>query len=179
MGRIIYCYECEGEFPQEEYVDGCCPTCGAKHPQYDYPSDETCGKCFCYLDPEDNYCRHCGTKAGVKFEPRWNIMDTLYGPPPIPTEHTCKYCGNQWTSYDFDWTDEEIRYFCPNCGKEEYNLEEGSMKNYKTLEELIKDYLDKSEREQQLQQMSNEEIDILIEHMRNIQGKIYLKSFKK
>ena len=50
---------------------------------------------------------------------------------------------------------------------------------YKTLEELINDYPDKKEREIQLHKMRNEEIDILIQHTRNIQGKNYLASFKK
>ena len=50
---------------------------------------------------------------------------------------------------------------------------------YKTLEELINDYPDKKEREIQLHKMRKEEIDILIQHTRNIQGKNYLASFKK
>ena len=50
---------------------------------------------------------------------------------------------------------------------------------YRTLDELIKDYPDKTEREAHLKRMSNQEIDTLISHMRNIQGKIYLSSFKK
>lgn len=50
---------------------------------------------------------------------------------------------------------------------------------YKTLEDLAKDYPDKSAREAQLKKMSNAEIDNLINHMHNVQGKIYLKSFKK
>ena len=50
---------------------------------------------------------------------------------------------------------------------------------YKTLEELTNDYPDKKEREIRLRKMRNEEIDILIQHTRNIQGKNYLASFKK
>ena len=50
---------------------------------------------------------------------------------------------------------------------------------YKTLDELAKKYPDKTKREAQLRQMSDSEIDTLISHMNNVQGKIYLKSFKK
>ena len=53
------------------------------------------------------------------------------------------------------------------------------MSKYKTLDELIKDYPDKNAREEELKAMSDEDIDTLISHMNNIQGKIYLKSFKK
>ena len=53
------------------------------------------------------------------------------------------------------------------------------MAEYKTLDELVQKFPNKTEREEQLKKMSNEEIDVLINHMRNIQGKVYLKKFKK
>ena len=53
------------------------------------------------------------------------------------------------------------------------------MSNYKTLDELVKAFPEKAEREKQLKSMTNAQIDVLINNMYNIQGKIYLKSFKK
>ncbi len=53
------------------------------------------------------------------------------------------------------------------------------MAQYKKLEDLAKDYPDKSKREAYLKQMSNADIDTMIKNMQNVQGKIYLKSFKK
>lgn len=50
---------------------------------------------------------------------------------------------------------------------------------YKTLDELAKKYPDKTAREVQLKKMTDAEIDTLISHTNNTQGKIYLKSFKK
>ena len=53
------------------------------------------------------------------------------------------------------------------------------MAKYTRLEDLAKDYPNKNDREAELKKMSNGEIDTLISNMQNIQGKIYLKSFKK
>lgn len=53
------------------------------------------------------------------------------------------------------------------------------MSNYKTLNELVKDFPNKADREKQLKNMSNKELDTLINTTNNVQGKIYLKSFKK
>jgi hypothetical protein len=52
------------------------------------------------------------------------------------------------------------------------------MSNYKTLDELAKDFPNKADREEQLKKMNCAQIDVLIRHMNNIQGKIYLQSFK-
>ena len=52
------------------------------------------------------------------------------------------------------------------------------MSNYKTLDELAKDFPNKADREEQLKKMNCAQIDVLIHHMNNIQGKIYLQSFK-
>lgn len=58
-------------------------------------------------------------------------------------------------------------------------VDKESIGRYRTFDELAKDYPDKTEREEKLKRMSNQEIDTLISHMRNTQGKIYLSSFKK
>ena len=50
---------------------------------------------------------------------------------------------------------------------------------YKRLEDVAKDYPEKDKREEILREMNNEQIDTLISNMGNIQGKIYLKGFKK
>ena len=46
-------------------------------------------------------------------------------------------------------------------------------------EKFYQDYKTREERERVLKEMSNEEIDKLIESMQNIYGKIYLSKFKK
>lgn len=53
------------------------------------------------------------------------------------------------------------------------------MANYKSLDELVKAFPNKADRESELNRMSNADIDVLIKNMSNVQGKIYLKSFKK
>lgn len=50
---------------------------------------------------------------------------------------------------------------------------------YTKLEDIAVDYPDRTEREAVLKDMPNEQIDVLIKNMPNIQGKIYLKGFKK
>lgn len=49
---------------------------------------------------------------------------------------------------------------------------------YTTLEEVAKDYPDKTEREKILSKMSEKELNILIKNMPNVSGKIYLSKFK-
>lgn len=64
------------------------------------------------------------------------------------------------------------------CVAEEF-LKKSDAKIYKTLNDLAKDYPEKSAREAQLKKMSNAQINILIDNTHNIQGKIYLESFKE
>lgn len=47
------------------------------------------------------------------------------------------------------------------------------------IEEFQERYKTREEKEEALKEMSNEEIDKLIEAMQNIYGKIYLSKFKK
>ena len=112
----IHCLGCGQEYEEKEYLNGICPNCGEKSPFYhDSPDENECGKCHSYVEPGDKYCRYCGSKAGVDFEPYWNVMETVYGPPPFETEHECKYCGHRWTAYELEW--EETSHYCPECGK--------------------------------------------------------------
>lgn len=74
--------------------------------------DGRCGNCHARIG-KDSYCRYCGTKAGEgRFDPYEEIMQCVYGPPPVQRRHTCTQCGHTWESTAM--IDRE-RY-CPQCG---------------------------------------------------------------
>ena len=71
-----------------------------------------CGNCHNKLEPDDKYCRKCGTKRGFgKFEPYFNDTCVYYGSPLI-FKYRCKDCGTEWQYTGYN----EGRY-CPTCGK--------------------------------------------------------------
>lgn len=116
MVEQIECYECHKRFLKEEFKDGLCPNCGSKSPHYYEEQDEdSCPVCHCYVEPGDIYCRYCGAKVDAEFKPYWNIMETLYGPPPVRVHLTCSICGNHWTGLEDAF--EGGKHFCPKCGK--------------------------------------------------------------
>lgn len=72
-----------------------------------------CGNCHAYLEPDDKYCRICGTKAGMgAFKPHLEIMQCIYGPEPVDRIHICKRCGYTWKTCLM--IDKEK--YCPKCG---------------------------------------------------------------
>ena len=71
-----------------------------------------CGNCHAVID-DDPYCRYCGTKNGEgAYEPFEDIVQCVYGPPPVEREHTCKKCGYSWKSWEMIDTER----YCPKCG---------------------------------------------------------------
>jgi len=77
------------------------------------PNENQCGNCHAYLEPEDRFCRICGTRRGDGlFEPYQNLMQCIYGPMPVERVHVCSSCGYRWTTCLM--VDRET--FCPSCG---------------------------------------------------------------
>ena len=72
-----------------------------------------CGNCHKPIDSDDIYCPYCGTKKGKgKFEPFYNPVYCVYGPPTI-IHYQCDKCGHSWKSVSLSRNDE---YYCPKCG---------------------------------------------------------------
>ena len=87
---------------------------------------ERCGKCWSYLHEEDNYCRRCGTKRGEgDFNPEDNIMQTVYGPPPVEFQFVCESCGLKWTERLMV----NFNKYCPKCGMAKLRVTEGDFVN--------------------------------------------------
>ena len=71
-----------------------------------------CGNCHRHIG-DDEYCRYCGTKRGEgEFLPFEDIVQCVYGPPPIPRTHRCKSCGFEWTTHVMI----DRQRYCPKCG---------------------------------------------------------------
>lgn len=78
-----------------------------------FPTKEQCGHCHAYLEPDDRYCRQCGTKVGDgAYAPYLDLMQCIYGPPPEEREHICQQCGYKWTTYRMI----DDQKYCPKCG---------------------------------------------------------------
>ena len=72
-----------------------------------------CGNCNATLDPEDKFCRYCGTRRGKgAFCPQENMGQCIYGPAPERYVYTCPSCGQSWEDYLMIHQDE----YCPLCG---------------------------------------------------------------
>lgn len=95
-----------------------CPHCGEPITIKVTPDPQTqCGNCHEYFQPEDRYCRFCGTKRGEgAYDPYPEIfdMEEIYGPMPTKTIHVCKQCGYIWNTCLMV---DRARY-CPKCGGE-------------------------------------------------------------
>ena len=77
------------------------------------PDCDRCGQCWSYLRTADKYCRRCGTKRGSgSFDPRNNLMQIIYGPPPVEFKFLCKSCGLEWT----ECLMVNFNKYCPKCG---------------------------------------------------------------
>ncbi len=116
MSEQIECYGCEKSFFKEKFKNGICPNCGTKSPYFiETKDEEECPVCHCYFEPGNKFCEYCGAKADAAFQPYWNIMETVYGPPPIDVALTCGFCGHHWISLEDEY--EGGNHFCPMCGK--------------------------------------------------------------
>lgn len=77
------------------------------------PKQLLCSNCRSHFNPEDAYCRICGSKANtIPYNPKQDLMQCIYGPPPVKRTHTCVNCSYSWTTYEM--IDDEN--FCPKCG---------------------------------------------------------------
>lgn len=92
-----------------------CPACGALNEGGGWvkPGASQCGNCHAGLGADDKYCRICGTKRGEgAYAPYQNLMQCIYGPPPVNRKHTCPQCGFSWTTCVMI----DRQEFCPQCG---------------------------------------------------------------
>ena len=72
-----------------------------------------CNNCSYVVKTDDKYCRKCGNEIGKgAYVPTEDIMQCIYGPPPIERDHTCEKCGYSWSTCLM--VDCENR--CPKCG---------------------------------------------------------------
>lgn len=107
LGSCLYCGK------PIHYKDEYCPSCGRANEGWRETSLAQCGHCHAYLKPDDKYCRQCGTKVGDgAYEPYQDLMETIYGPPPIERRHICQNCGNTWTVCAMI----DSEKYCPKCG---------------------------------------------------------------
>ncbi len=75
-------------------------------PEGFYEDGSRCGNCQAILEPDDKYCRNCGTKRGEgKFSEYRNPLKVIYGPIRV---FRCRECSFQWQSM--------IGKCCPKCG---------------------------------------------------------------
>lgn len=72
-----------------------------------------CGNCGERLGEEDIFCRYCGTQRGQgKYRPQKEMIQCVYGPPPVDRIHRCNKCGYEWTTH----TMLDKQKYCPKCG---------------------------------------------------------------
>lgn len=72
-----------------------------------------CENCSYLAGKDDKFCRKCGTKiGGGRYVPQNDIMQCIYGPPPVTRQHICQSCGYSWsTMFMIDYEKK-----CPKCG---------------------------------------------------------------
>ncbi len=72
-----------------------------------------CANCSYQAIPGDKYCRQCGREIGKgTYVPTDDLMECIYGPPPVRRTHKCDKCGYSWSTYRM--IDREKK--CPKCG---------------------------------------------------------------
>lgn len=82
-----------------------------------------CGNCHKNLDPEDKYCRYCGTKRGDgKFDPYLNTIYCLYG-PAVKGKYKCPNCGHLWVQEAAG----QAPKYCTKCGSKVKTLEDRAL----------------------------------------------------
>ncbi|SEM18252.1 Zinc ribbon domain-containing protein [Butyrivibrio sp. ob235] len=75
--------------------------------------ENRCGNCHSVLDPEDKYCKYCGTKRGEgAFKPYRNVSYGLYGPCGTYF-YKCHNCGKIFEYWTIGSSDVKN---CPSCG---------------------------------------------------------------
>lgn len=75
--------------------------------------EDRCGNCHEPLRQNDKFCRYCGTRRGDgAFAPYKNVMECIYGPPPVERRHVCGNCGYSWTTMLMI----DDQKYCPRCG---------------------------------------------------------------
>ncbi|WP_022762327.1 MULTISPECIES: hypothetical protein [unclassified Butyrivibrio] len=76
---------------------------------------DRCGNCHSELEPEDKYCKYCGTKRGEgAFKPYRNVSYGLYGPCGTYF-YKCHHCGKIFEYWTIGSSD--VKH-CPSCGSE-------------------------------------------------------------
>ncbi len=83
-----------------------------------------CGNCRGYIG-SNKYCPYCGTKAGEgKFEPYpiEEMMQCVYGPPPVTRVHKCPDCGYTYSTCVMI----DNQRYCPECGSGKVSVREKS-----------------------------------------------------
>lgn len=87
-------------------------------PTTDY--ENRCGNCEEVLQEDDRYCPYCGTPRGEgAFDPFWNKMLCLYG-PPTTAKYRCPACGHLWITRLLGTRQYE---YCPRCGRTPLEIE--------------------------------------------------------
>lgn len=109
--KMVTCKKCGKMFDASERS---CPHCKDSQEKWITDYEGRCGNCQTKLEPNDKYCRICGTKRGAgSFKPYQNMMTCIYGPRPVEREYYCKVCSYSWRNIGMI----EDKY-CPNCGNE-------------------------------------------------------------
>ena len=79
-----------------------------------------CGNCHSVMNPDDKYCRYCGTAKGKgKFLPYENEMYCVYG-PPIKEVFKCQTCGYSWVTTGLGGDNSK---YCPQCCSKQLDVE--------------------------------------------------------
>ena len=95
------------------FLDRTCAFCGRENDAWREISEKQCGNCHADLENGDKYCRICGTRVGDgAYDPYQDIMQCIYGPAPVRRKHTCRQCGNIWSTYLML----DAQKYCPKCG---------------------------------------------------------------
>ncbi len=108
--KMITCRSCRKMYKDSREL---CPYCGETKEEWITDYEGRCGNCCAKLEPNDKYCRVCGTERGAgAFKPYQNTMTCIYGPRPVKRIHHCKKCDFTWKTTAMIDNDE----YCPACG---------------------------------------------------------------
>lgn len=86
-----------------------------------------CGNCHSEMNPNDKYCRYCGTPKGKgEFSPYRNVMYCVYG-PPVKEMFQCQACGHRWT---VETLGADNPKYCPQCRSQRLSVEERELLDF-------------------------------------------------
>ena len=73
-----------------------------------------CANCRHIYIEGDRYCRFCGAPMGTPeyIDDIDDLIEELYGPPPITRIHKCPQCGYSWKTHEMV----DFERWCPKCG---------------------------------------------------------------